>query len=101
MRKFALSFAPPILAGAVLTVALMGTSSAPLLPGLWLLLYGAAVTAGGAFSIPPVPIMGLVFISLGVVAVAGPATWSELLLIAGFGGVHLVFGTVIARRHGG
>jgi hypothetical protein len=72
-----------------------------LLSGLWLLLYGAGVTAGGAFSITLLPIMGLCFMSLGVLGVFGPPAWAAALMIAGFGGLHLVFGAVIARRHGG
>lgn len=101
LRKFALSFAPSILAGAVLTAALAPTAPVSLLSGLWLLLYGAGVTAGGAFSITLLPIMGLCFMSLGVLGVFGPPAWAAALMIAGFGGVHLVFGAVIARRHGG
>ena len=101
LRKFALSFVPSVLAGAVLTAALATTGPAGELPGLWLLLYGAGVTAAGAFSVTLLPIMGLCFMGLGVIAVCGPATWADPLLIAGFGGLHLVFGTVIARRHGG
>jgi hypothetical protein len=101
LRKLAFSFTPSILAGAVLTASLATTASAGELPGLWLLLYGAGVTAAGAFSVTLVPIMGLCFMALGAIAVSSPAVWADSLLIAGFGGLHLVFGIVIARRHGG
>ena len=101
MRKFALSFAPAILAGAVLTAVLGTTTPGGVLPGLWLLLYGAGVTAAGAFSVPLLPIMGFCFMAIGVICVAGPVGWADPLLMAGFGGLHLVFGAVIARRHGG
>src|SRR5215212_7756720 len=48
-RKFALSFSPPMIAGLLLTIALYRAGHAALLPGSWLLLYGAAVTNAGAF----------------------------------------------------
>ena len=101
IRKFALSFAPTILAGAILTLAMLHTAAAPFLPGLWLLLYGAGLAAAGTLSIWVIPVMGACFISLGVLALAGPAAWSNGILMAGFAGIHCAFGFVIARRHGG
>ena len=100
-RRFALAFAPAIAAGAALTAALAVRGDVTLLPGTWLLLYGAAVTAGGAFSVRPVPVMGAAFLALGAACFALPAAWNPWLLAAGFGGLHLVFGFVIARHHGG
>jgi len=38
---------------------------------------------------------------LGAVALFAPPSWSNMLLAAGFGGLHIAFGVVIARRHGG
>lgn len=108
-RKFFLSFVPAIVAGAVLTAALVdpftpGLSepvAARLLPGLWLLLYGVGFTTAGAFSVRTVPLMGMAFILLGVVALFVPALDGDLMMAVGFGGLHLVGGAVIARRHGG
>jgi len=54
-RKFAMGFAPSVLAGAVLTVALVQAGAEALLPALWLSLYGAAMIGGGAFSVRVVP----------------------------------------------
>jgi len=100
-RKFAFSFLPPALAAALLTVALYRAGSFALLPGTWLTLYGAAVVTGGAFSVRVVPVMGLCFMALGGMALLAAPAWGDLLLAAGFGGLHLVFGFHIARKHGG
>ncbi len=100
-RKFASSFAPPLAAGAVLTIVLFHAGQFGWLPGVWLLLFGTAVATGGAFSVRVVPIMGLCFMALGVAAFIAPASFGNLLLAVGFGGLHIVFGLVIAVRHGG
>ncbi|HUP20905.1 MAG TPA: hypothetical protein VM778_13285, partial [Gemmatimonadota bacterium] len=100
-RRFLLSLAPPIVAGALLTPALVEGGLATRLPGAWLLLYGAGVVTGGAFSIRIVPVMGLAFMVAGAAALAAPGLDPDWVMAAGFGGLHLVFGAVIARRHGG
>jgi len=100
-RKFAMGFAPTVLAGAVLTVALVQAGAGVVLPALWLSLYGAAMVGGGAFSVRVVPVMGVAFVALGVIAALAPATWANALLAVGFGGLHVGFGIVIVRRHGG
>jgi hypothetical protein len=100
-RKFGLAFVPAIAAGAVLTAVLYRRTLIADLPGCWLLLYGAAVASGGALSVRIVPLMGLCLMSLGVLALAAPASWGDAFMAAGFGVLHVVFGLVIARRHGG
>ncbi len=100
-QRFTLAFATPAAAGAVLTAALVRAHAYPLLPGMWLLLYGAAVASGGAFSVGCVPAMGACFMVLGAAAALTPAAWANTWLALGFGLVHVVFGAWIARRHGG
>jgi hypothetical protein len=100
-RKCALSLVPPLAAGAVLTIVMMEQHLYAALPGMWLMLYGVAVITGGAFSVRVVPVMGICFAVFGTVALALPAGWSNGVMAAGFGGLHVVFGLVIARRHGG
>jgi hypothetical protein len=100
-RKFASSFSPPILVGGVLTIALSSSGQTQLLPGVWLLLYGTAVVTGGAHSVRIIPLTGIAFMVLGAMALFAPAAWGDAFMAAGFGGLHLLFGFLIARRHGG
>lgn len=100
-RRFALGMFPPIAAGVVLTAVFDQTGLYHLMPGMWLLLYGAGVVTGGAFSIKVVPVMGLCFMAAGTGALVLPTEWGDALMAAGFGGLHIVFGLVIARKHGG
>jgi hypothetical protein len=100
-RKFMLAFAPSLLAGAVLTSALGRGGQTQMLPGCWLLLYGAGISAAGAFSVRIVPVMGTCFLFLGTAAIFAPATWGDAWLAGGFGGLHIIFGILIARKYGG
>lgn len=101
-RKFALGFAPPLICGAVLTFALfrLGTDK-DIVIGVWLMLYGAAVVCGGMSSVRIVSVMGWIFMLLGVGAFFVPAMYSDWLMAASFGVLHIVFGLIIARRYGG
>lgn len=100
-RRFVLAVAPSVFVGALLTFVLYHQSIQQLIPAMWLLLYGAGITSGGAFSVRVVPVMGMSFLALGSVATVAPARFADLLLAFGFGGFHIVFGWVIARRYGG
>jgi len=100
-RKFMLAFAPALFAGGVLTSALWRSGQTPLLPGAWLLLYGAGISAAGAFSVRIVPVMGTCFLVLGSAAMFTPLAWGDAWLSAGFGGLHILFGILIAKKYGG
>ncbi|HSG07286.1 MAG TPA: hypothetical protein VLA36_02945 [Longimicrobiales bacterium] len=100
-RKFAWNLAPPLLVGGLLTVAITQSGATTFLPGIWLLLYGAGVVTGGAFSVRVVPIMGLTFMAVGGVALFAPSAWGNLFMAGGFGLLHILFGAIIWRKHGG
>jgi hypothetical protein len=100
-RKVAFSLSPPMIVGALLTVILFRSGLRQAIPGVWLLLYGTGVVTGGMFSVSIVPVMGICFMILGAVSLFVPAEWNSWFLAAGFGGLHIVFGTIIARKYGG
>jgi hypothetical protein len=99
--RFVLGFCPPVAAGAVLTAVLYSAGQFDALPGTWLLLYGAGVMTGGAFSVRAVPVMGLCFMLTGVAAFVAPAAWGDAFMAAGFGALNIIFGSIIAWKHGG
>lgn len=112
-RKLALAFLPALITGAVITAVALRAGWFVALPGVWLIMYGAAVMAGGALSTPIVPVMGASFMFLGAVALGAPVVlapaWAEAsretllnaLMAVGFGGLHLLFGSAISRKYGG
>jgi len=99
-RKAVFSLSPPIVAGGLLTIVLFRAGLTNAIPGVWLLLYGTGVITGGMFSVPVVPIMGLCFMMLGAVALFLPQFVNSFMAV-GFGGLHIVFGVIIARKYGG
>ncbi len=100
-QRFLLNLSPALVAAAVLTPVLIRVGAIDAVPGTWLLLYGTGVVTGGAFSVPAVPMMGALFMAFGTAAFVLPVSASAALLAAGFGGLHIVFGAIIARRYGG
>jgi hypothetical protein len=100
-RKVAFSLSPPMVVGALLTVVLFRSGLTNAIPGMWLLLYGTGVVTGGMFSVSVVPVMGICFMVLGAVGLFTPDAWGNWLMAAGFGGLHIIFGTIIARKYGG
>jgi len=100
-RKFALSFAPPLICGVAITLGLWRYGHYELMAPVWMLCYGAAVVCGGAFSVRVIPVMGWCFIGFGALAFALPAMYGNYLMALSFGVTHIVFGWIIAWRYGG
>jgi hypothetical protein len=100
-RKFALSLLPAMIAGAVLTVVFYQHGLFALMPGMWLVVYGVAVVAGGSFSVRIVPLMGVAFMILGTGAFFSPAEWGNWFMAGGFGALQIIFGSIIAVKYGG
>ena len=99
--RFFLTLAPSFAAGGILTVALSDIVGREVIAGIWLLLYGVGIAGCGLFSIGIVLIAGFAFMGLGTVTLASPPSWAPWMLGAGFGGIHLILGTLIIRDHGG
>ena len=100
-RRFAIGMAAPFVAGAAITYALWSVRSFTVMAPTWLLLYGAGVLTGGIFSTAVVRAIGVCFMALGIAAIVTPPEWANAWLAIGFGGLHVVFGTYIARKLGG
>ena len=108
-RKFMLGFWPAIVAGAVITLAVVeprglwsGYSTVPrVLPGVWLLLYGVGIITAGAYSVRAVPLMGIGLMAFGTATLLVPSLPVNVMLMLGFGVWQMAFGVWIARRHGG
>ncbi len=100
-KKFAVSFVPPLIVGVVATLGLWRYGQFYLTPPVCMLSYGAAVVCGGGFSVRVVPVMGWCFMAMGTLAFALPFSYGNLMMALSFGGLHIIFGAIIAKRYGG
>ena len=99
-RRFVFALVPGLAAGGLLTLVLAQRELLVLLPGTWLMLYGASVSAAGALSVLPVRSLGISCMVLGAASLLWPAG-GQVALLLGFGAGHLLHGTWIWSRHGG
>ena len=100
-RKFAFGFVPPLIAGVAITLGLWRYEQYEMMAPAWMLLYGASIATGGAFSVRLVPVMGWIFMAVGAFAFALPSAYGDYMMGASFGLLHIVFGAIIAKRYGG
>jgi hypothetical protein len=97
LRRFALGLFPALFGGAVMTVVHWFYGNLHAIPGTWLLLYGCALISASVAATRTLAIMGGAFIGLGVGALLLPDSLQILMLGAGFGGLHVLFGLLIGR----
>ena len=100
-RRFMQGFVPALAGGAILTWAIVRAGRFDILPAAWLLAYGAGVLAGATASVPVLTWLGAGIMVLGAGATISAGQWGDLWLGAGFGVLQVVFGIIIARKHGG
>jgi hypothetical protein len=98
--KLLLAFLPGMTVGGILTLALYLQGDLSLLPGIWMCLYGAAVMTAGVHSVRVIPVMGALFILVGALVLFTPLP-ANITLGLGLGILHIVFGIIVWRNHGG
>ncbi|HEY0799439.1 MAG TPA: hypothetical protein VGD54_01245 [Steroidobacteraceae bacterium] len=101
LRKFALCLSPSLGAGLVMTAVHWFGGNLHAIPGTWLLLYGCALVAASAATTRIIAALGALFILFGLSALLLSDDFQILVLGAGFGGLHIIFGVLIGRiSHG-
>jgi hypothetical protein len=101
IRRFVIGLSPSLFAGAVMTWVLWANAGPRLIPGTWLLLYGCGLIAASAATTRAIGILGGSFVAMGSLALLLPQNVQILMLGAGFGGVHIVFGYLMGRAGNG
>jgi hypothetical protein len=101
LLKFALCLSPSLGAGLVMTAVHWYGGNPHAIPGTWLLLYGCALVAASATTTRIIAALGGLFIAFGLTALLLKDEWQILMLGAGFGGLHIVFGFLIGRMSHG
>jgi hypothetical protein len=101
LRKALWGYCAAMLLGGILSAAAIRSGRMDQLPEIWLGCYGTALIAGGVMSVAPVRWMGISFLALAGAGTLLSPRFGLLLLAAGFGALHLLFGAYIAWRHDG
>jgi hypothetical protein len=97
IRRFALCLVPSLAAGVILTAVLWSLQANHAIPGMWLLLYGSALISASSVTTRTIGTLGALFAGFGLLAFALPDRLQVLVLGAGFGGLHIIFGIIIGR----
>ncbi|HTD72950.1 MAG TPA: hypothetical protein VK652_05445 [Steroidobacteraceae bacterium] len=101
LLKFALCLSPSLGAGLVMTAVHWSGGNQHAIPGTWLMLYGCALLTASTATTRIIAVLGALFASFGLAALLLPDSLQILMLGAGFGGLHIVFGFLIGRMgHG-
>ena len=81
-----------------MTVVHWSNGNTHAIPGTWLLFYGCALISASVSATRMLALMGACFVALGLLALLAPDRPQMLLLGAGFGGLHVLFGVLIGRK---
>jgi hypothetical protein len=97
IHKFALCLIPSLFAGLILTAVHWSYGNLHAIPGTWLMCYGCALISASTVTTRTIGLLGGSFAALGMLALLLPSGAQILMLGAGFGGLHIVFGILIGR----
>jgi Na+/melibiose symporter-like transporter len=97
LLKFALCLSPSLGAGLVMTAVHWFGGNQHAIPGTWLLLYGCALLTASSATTRVIAALGALFVLFGITALLLGEDLQLLMLGAGFGGLHIVFGILIGR----
>ena len=101
LLKFALCLSPSLGAGLVMTAVHWSGGNQHAIPGTWLMLYGCALLTASTATTRIIAVLGALFALFGLAALLLPDSLQIVMLGAGFGGLHIVFGFLIGRMgHG-
>jgi hypothetical protein len=91
---------PSFVAAMALTAFFARHGLAPFVWGIWMLTYGLAICAVGLFSVRPVSYLGAAFVLAGAVTLLLPGQDALFMMGLTFGGFHIGYGVLMAKRHG-
>ncbi len=94
-QTVALAFTPAFVAGLVLTAVLAQVGQAPLLPGVWMLLWGVGALAMSLFTPRAFCLLGVAFMAAGSFTLLTRPANDVLTMGLSFGGIHLAYGTIL------
>lgn len=89
---------PLLVGGAVAFIALLQKNYAFIIPSL-LIFYGLALFSGSHFTFKEIRVLGLLQISLGLLALIY-SSYGFVFFAVGFGLLHILYGTIIIKKHG-
>ena len=91
---------PGFIVGGVLTYFLYQHGLILCTWAVWMLCYGLAISAVGLYSVRPVSLLGASFLIAGAISIAMPVHYQALMMAVSFGGFHIVYGLLMARKYG-
>lgn len=98
-KQMAFASIPGLGTGALLTLYLLRHDLISDVFPVWMLCYGIAVCAVGLFSQREVKVLGASFLAAGAITMLFPAIALPMMAFS-FGGFHIVYGLVMARKDG-